>query len=63
MTLLHGLKCAHCNMDWHPPNLCWAYQWLDVETIECIAARIFNEPFDRMILERQVSDWEQEGGR
>jgi hypothetical protein len=50
-------------MPWHPPQLCWAYQWLDVETIERIAVDIYNRPFDQMMLERQVFVWEGEGGR
>lgn len=45
--------CSRCGMPWHPPALCWAYQWLDVETIERIAAKIYNRPFDEMMLERE----------
>lgn len=55
--------CSRCGLPWHPPQLCWAYQWLDAETIERIAADIYNRPFDQMMLERQVCAWEGEGGR
>lgn len=63
MSVLDNLNCAKCAQPWHPPALCWAYQWLDVETIERIAADIYNRPFDEMRLEHQVLVWEGEGGR
>lgn len=55
--------CPKCRKPWHPPQLCWAYQWLDVKTIERIEADIYNLPFDQMMLEHQVRVWEGEGGR
>jgi hypothetical protein len=51
--------CRSCGMPWHPPALCYAYRSLDVNTIETIAARIFNFFFD----EPDISTWEGEGGR
>jgi hypothetical protein len=63
MSVLDGLKCTRCGMDWHLPVLCWAYQWLDVETIERIAANIFNEGFEQHELQQRVLVWEGEGGR
>jgi hypothetical protein len=50
-------------MPWHPPALCWAYRWLDVQTIETIAAKIFNKGFEEWELDRQVLTWEGEGGK
>jgi hypothetical protein len=50
-------------MPWHPPALCWAYQLLDVETIERIAAGIYNAGFEQWDINRAVLAWESEGGR
>jgi hypothetical protein len=55
--------CVRCGRPWHPPALCWAYQYLDAETIERIAANILNAGFEQFELEDQVLAWEGEGGR
>lgn len=68
MSILDGLKCERCGRGWHPPALCWAYQWLDVETIEHIAANVFNRGFmewDYVThgVTYALTVWEGEGGR
>lgn len=63
VALAIGERCAQCGRAWHPPALCWACDWLDEETIEIIAARIFNESFDELDRQRAVLAWEGEGGR
>jgi len=55
--------CPRCGRKWHPPALCWAYDWLSEDDIETIAANIYNRAFDGLDLERAVVAWEGEGGR
>lgn len=60
--------CSTCGRPWHPPALCWAYDWLDVETIERIAANVFRASFEEWDNATQdviysLSRWESEGGR
>jgi len=55
--------CAQCGLPWHPPVFCWAYQWLDAETIEKIIADVMNRGFEEWATERAVQAWESDGGR